>query len=286
MTLNQDLDQDIYNYYNQLKERNKPIEEKAEREVANFLPDEELIIVPYREEKGYIEKIHDKNENQIASMRTRVQDWIRTEEFANNHGLSNLPVYQTSSAQQRRTFFERNYLRFFTRDLEQTTNQGVQSWWESWTVDDEIDSIEEVSIREPFLLSEHNDSRQVNKLASKKEIEITSSKSKKKRKKFKIGTQPRIEQGAFLITMSSFIADGRVFLAANGRHEVTLRRRFKSIRARTLVNYYVFDKRLLASMDKKLNDQWSVRVSHDRRNMDTSTESQDDRIQLTYRIGF
>ncbi|MDA8792657.1 hypothetical protein N9N67_05395 [Bacteriovoracaceae bacterium] len=287
MILTKNLDQDIYNHYSQLKIKNKPVTEKADRQVANFLPDEELIIVPYREEKGYVEKIHDKNKNQIVSMRTRVQDWIRTEEFANNHGLTNLPVYQTSTAQQRRTYFERNYLRFFTRDLEQSTNQGLQNWWESWTIDDEIDSIEQVSSREPFLLSEHNNNGKINKLASRKEIELSSSsKSKKKRKKFRIGTQPRLEQGAFLITMSSFIADGRVFLAANGRHEITLRRRFKSIRTRTLVNYYVYDKRLLASADKKLNDRWSVRLSHDRRNMSTSTESQDDRIQLNYRIGF
>ena len=81
------------------------------RKPANFVPDDDMIIVPIVIERNFIEEFNDKHAEDFKEARRRLENWLAQEQYAIDYGLENTGVVQLPTPEQKRTFLERNYLR-------------------------------------------------------------------------------------------------------------------------------------------------------------------------------
>jgi hypothetical protein len=254
------------------------------RKPANT-PDEDMIIVPVQNvEISFVDKINDKNKKDITSAKQKVERWILNEEYGINHGLQNSGAYITTTPEQRRGFFERNYLRFYSKEVERGTNQTLQESWNEWNTDDEIDAINSNNEDEGYVVKASRSNSTIGRMAKEKK----ENDKKEKDKKIHFGVQPRIEIGSMRLTMDSYWFNSSAWIAANGQHEVNVERGFKKTKTKMMMNYYVFDQRILAAVDQKLNKNWSIRLSHEKLNAGEIVPGtdQDNRLQFRFYLGF
>ena len=67
-----------------------------------------------------------------------------------------------------------------------------------------------------------------------------------------------------MFNIDNFWLDIRYWMGVNGRQELNLEKKFKSIDTRIMAHYYMDQNRALAVIDKRLTRQWSLRFTHDR----------------------
>ena len=253
------------------------------RAPANFVPDDDLIVVPMVIEKNFIEEFNDKHEKEFRSARQKLQYWITQEEYAKNYGLENTGIVTLPTEEEKQKFLERNYLRFLSKDVEKSTNAGLKDTWESWNEDDEIDAINAVELHEKVLVKAEKDS-------GKKTLK-TSKSVKVGKDTFKFGFQPRVEIGMVKFTMKSKYFSARAWVGINGNQELKVERKFKSTNTSAFINYYIDESRLLAAVDQRLTDEWSLRYTHtkDAKDFDglqSAGEVENNILQLRYRLSF
>ena len=98
-------------------------EDRAAREPANFVPDDDLIVVPMVVEKSFVDKFNDRHEGKFKGARKKLEFWIAQEAYAEAYGLENTGFVRLPSESEKQRFLQRNYLRFISKDIEKTTKK-------------------------------------------------------------------------------------------------------------------------------------------------------------------
>lgn len=225
------------------------------RKPANFVPDDDVIVVPlYVEEKTFIDKVQEEKAQEFKETRRIVNTWILNEEYARNYGMEGRGIVPESTPEERQKFLNRNYLRFFTKRVENDAKSDLQDWWEDVSASDEIDAIDNQEKRSEYLVKA-NRSKTVEKLTKTETVKVG-------KEKFKFGFQPRVEMGSVKITAEGFGFQARAWIGVNGDQEVYLEKVFAPTRTRALANYYIDEKKMLAAIDQPITNNLSLRLTH------------------------
>ena len=253
------------------------------RKPANFVPDEDMIVVPLIVERDFIEEFHNAHKGNFTAAKKKIDYWRSQEQYAKDYGLEDAQWIHLPSADEKFRFFERNYMRFLKKDLERSTNKGVQDTVSSWTADDELDSIQAAEYQDKVIVHA--------KRKSGKKIIIKSKTVKVGKRTLKFDIQPRLEIGMIKIRLKAEYFELRAWLGANGDQEINLKTGIKSTGTRALVNYYVDDTRLLAAVDQTLKKNWSLRITHqkdftDINKFNDTIVSETNRIQVRFGATF
>lgn len=226
------------------------------RAPANFVPDDDLIVVPIVIEKSFIDRFNEKHENEFRGSKERLKYWISQEEYAEAYGLEGRGIVNTPSESDKERFLDRNILRFISKDIERSTNGEVKDIWEEWTADDEIDAIEAIENHEKVLVKAEGSKQPLQGLETTKTVNVG------KRSKIKFGFQPRVEIGMVRFTMKSDLFNMRAWVGINGNQELNIERKFKSTGTKAFVNYKIDETRLLMAVDQRFARHWGLRFTH------------------------
>lgn len=258
------------------------------RKPANYVPDDDMIIVPMVVEKNFIEEFNDKHEVRFKNARRRLDFWMSQEQYAQDYGLEGTGVVQLPTTAQKEQFFQRNYLRFIQRDVNRMNQETLDGIVQDWTTDDEIDSINANEQREDFIVkAKRNKGQKVYK--AKSSVKVAG-------KKFRFDFQPRIEMGMAKVRVDTPFFNIRAWIGVNGNQEVKISKRFKATKTNVFANYYIEQDRVLGVIDQPLMSNWSLRLTHDKRygqlgeiNFDSSNQirfSENNTFQLRFGMGF
>lgn len=224
------------------------------RKPANFVPDDDMIVVPMVIEKNIMQRFNEKHQERFYGARKQLELWLSQEQYAQDYGLEDAGFLRIPSPQEKQRFFERNYLRFISKDVERSTNRSIQDSWERWTADEEIDAIEAVEQHEKVLIY-------AKKKRGKEDKKIEKSVSVGK-DRLRFGFQPRLEIGMFKFTLQSNHFYARAWVGVNGNQEVNIERRIQLTNTKIMGNYYIDEEKLLVAIDQPLVKNWSLRFTH------------------------
>ena len=249
---------------------------------ANFVPDDDKILVPMVIERNFVDEFHEKHKNDFKDAKQKIRHWAAQEEYAEAYGFKGSGVVDLPTAEEKQKFFERNYLRFITKDVERSANKTAQDWYENWNTDDELAAIEAQEQQEVFLLKAKKEAGQDHDL--KKEVKVGKS-------KIRLDVQPRLEIGMVKIRFKSPYLNARAWIGINGNQELQMKRYFRATKTNAEINYFIEQKRVLASVDQRLAKHLSLRLTHDKieadgiRNLEGKT-FENNVIQLRFGMGF
>ncbi len=253
------------------------------RAPANFVPDDDMIVVPMLIERNFMDDFHEKHKSKMKSAKKKLQYWISQEQYAEDYGLEGTGIVNLPTNEQKEQFLQKHYLRFLSKDLEKATNGGIKNSWEEWTADDEIDAIEAIKLHEKVLVKARNNS-------GKPALKSTSS-VKVGKDNLKFGFQARPEIGMAKFTVKSKYFYARAWVGINGSQELNVERTIKATKTKLFTNYYVDETRLLAAADQPLSQHWKIRLTHskdfdDFEEITTSGVSENNILQLKFHMGF
>lgn len=253
------------------------------REPANFVPDDDLIVVPMVIEKSFIEKFHDKHENEFGAARKKLRFWLSQEQYAKDYGLEDSGFIPLPTEQEKQKFLERNYLRFLSKDIEKSSNGALQETVEEWTTDDEIDSIKMVEMHEKTLVkAKQNRGQKVLKHTQTVKVAGES---------IKFGFQPRVEMGMVKMTLKSKHFYARAWVGINGNQELMVEKKIKATNTTAFVNYFIDQSRVIAAVDQTITNHLKLRLTHSKTTegfseMNEANETENNIIQLRFSLGF
>jgi hypothetical protein len=254
------------------------------RKPANFVPDDDMIVVPLNIERSVYEDFNEKHKHKFAASKKRMDFWLSQEQYAIDYGLEDASFIYRPSQEEKINFFKRNYLRFISKDIQRSNQQTLRQTWQSWTADDEIDAIEQQEKSEKYIVkAQGNSSPKVNK--------SVEARIKVGKKKFKFRIQPRVEQGMVKITLDTDYIDVKAWLGANGNQEIKISQRFSKTGTNALLYYYIDQTRVLASVDQRLYRGLNLRVTHEKdiSNFDSffmAGEAENNTMQLRFSMAF
>jgi hypothetical protein len=256
---------------------------KCGRKPANFVPDDDIIVVPMVIERNFIEDFHHKHGGEFKSARKKLQHWITQEQYAQDYGLENTGIVTLPTVEQKENFLQRHYLRFLSKDIERSTNSSIKNTVESWSADDEIDSITAVEQHEKVIIKARR-SKGKSDLKHTKSVKVGEA-------KMKIGFQARPEIGMAKFTVKSKYFSARAWVGVNGNQELKVEKKFKSTGTKAFVNYYIDETRLLAAVDQRVARHWTMRLTHAKdtdtfENLTKVGVSENNILQLRFNMGF
>ena len=257
--------------------------DSAGRAPCNFVPDDDVIVVPMVIEKNFIDEFHDKHQAEFHSAKKTLRYWISQEQYAIDYGLENTGIVTLPTTEEKERFLQKHYLRFLSKDVEKSTNRGLENKWKEWTADDEIDAINSLELHEKVIVKAKNSKGQVD-LKATKSVQVGE-------KNWKFGFHPRVEIGMVKFTMESEYLKGRAWLGINGNQEIKLERKFVSTKSSAFMNYYVDEAKVLAAFDQRLTSHWIFRMTHSKdfdyeEDLDESTHPEDNVFQFRFNIRF
>ena len=256
---------------------------QVQRAPANFVPDDDAIIVPLIIEKNIMDSFHEKHEDEFKSARAKLEFWISQEQYAQDYGLEDTGIVKLPTIEEKERFLQRNYLRFLSRDVERSTNSSLKDTWEEWNTDDEIDAISAVELHNKVLIKSDKSSQ--NKPLNKtKSVKVGKN-------SFKFGFQLRPEIGMAKVNLKSKYFNARAWVGINGNQELNIERKFKATGTKFFVNYFIDQTRSLAVIDQKLVNNWSLRLTHDKdfedfSNINKTTVYENNIMQLRFSVRY
>jgi len=253
------------------------------RQPANFVPDDDLIVVPMVIEKNVLEKFNEKHQERFYGARKQLEYWLSQEQYAEDYGLEDSGFVILPTPEEKERFFRRNYLRFISKDVERSTNRNLQNTLERWTADDEIDAIEAVEQHEKVLIY-------AKKKRGKEDKKIVKS-VKVGEDKIKFGFQARPEIGMAKFTLESNYFYARAWVGINGNQELNIERTINMTNTKLMGNYFIDESRILVAVDQPIVRHWSFRFTHSKLGEGFSELSgvgieEDNITQIRFNMGF
>ncbi len=227
---------------------------EAGRAPANFIPDDDMIVVPMVVEKSFYDDFNEKHKEKFQQSRLRLEGWLLQEQYAQDYGLEDADFINLPTPEEKERFFNRNYLRFIQKDVEKANQETVQGIVDDWNADDEIDAIRNTELRNEYIVKA--------KRAKGQKVIEASETVKVGKSSFKIDFQPRLEQGMVMIKLKSDFIKVRAWLGVNGSQELFAEKRIAATNTRILANYYIDENRILAAVRQPLGNNWSMRLTH------------------------
>jgi hypothetical protein len=257
--------------------------EGIKRAPANFVPDDDMIIVPLVIERNFYDDFNEKHKAKFKQSREKLEGWIIQEQYAIDHGLEDAGFIQLPSASDKERFLRRNYLRFIQKDVERSNNETLQGLVNSWTADDEINAIRNTEQQGEFIVK-------AKKSQGQKVVKATKS-IKVGKSKFKFDIQPRLEQGMIIVRLKSKFVDVRAWLGVNGKQELLIKKKFKTVGTKLWANYFIDEKRTLAAASQRMGNYWSMRFTHEKYASDSilltdGAIAENNILSVNFRMGF
>lgn len=262
-----------------------PCSAQVMRAPANFVPDDDLIVVPIVIEESALEKFNIKHANKFRGARDTLRYWIAQEAYAEAYGLEGRGIVDAPTEREKRRFLQRNYLRFLSKDIERSTNAGVKNVLDRWTANDEIDALEAIEEQERVIIRAEGNSSTLKDLESSKTVKVG------KKSKIKFGFQPRLEIGMVKFTMKSKFVNIKAWVGVNGNQEVNIERKNKATGTKAFLNYKIDETRLLMAVDQKLGSYTRLRLTHQKEvegfsQITQQGQLEDNAIQLRFSKAF
>jgi hypothetical protein len=226
------------------------------RKPANFVPDDDMILVPMVVERSFIEEFNEKHKDEFREAKRKIEYWMTQEQYARDYGLENTGAFEQPTPEDKQQFFNRHYLRFLQKEVETSNQQTMTNWMNEWNTNDEIDAIRANEQRDDFIVKAKRDKGQ-KVYETKKEVKVGE-------KSFRFDIQPRIEMGMIRVTINTPLFDIRAWVGVNGNQEVKIERHIAATKTHAFVNYYIEQQRTLGVIDQPLLANWSLRLTHEK----------------------
>ena len=254
---------------------------------ASFIPDDQTIIKPSRA-RAHWENVYEEFQQDHAgifnSSRNQIRQWVLDQQYADEYGMHVLYPEQMQTQEIREQFFERNFLRFIQRDLNRVGQRDLRQWWEGTRAGEEISVVEESERQEQYIIlakakAESTDSAVVAELN-------TGNKAKESKKTFKFRFRPRLELGYARFSLESAYINIQGRVGVNGRTELRAQRHFATTGGNAQVDYFLEQRRMIASYDQPLNKNTRLRIAHDRTEIESGPAFEDNSLQVNYWLSF
>lgn len=227
----------------------RDIRTEITRKPANYVPDDDVIVVPIIYNDNIFTKMKEDNSSNIQRTRTQIREIQERREFETAWGLEDRGIFNYPTQEERIEFFQRTYLRYLSKQAERSVTQDVErsvrGAWRDWTARDEVETIEASKENSDFI-AENKESKIAKNLTVNKDIK-TSKKSK-----IKFSFQPRIEQGLVKMGLRNDYIDATAWVGVNNTQELRVEHSLKEIGFSALANYYVHKNELLLSLNQVL----------------------------------
>lgn len=223
--------------------------ETISRKPANFVPNDDVILVPLEYETHFLVRNIDPTKPNLALIKNQIEVWVTQEQFVREWGIESTGMYRPPTQDEKFRFFQRNFMRYVSRETREPLKQTVNEWWNQDDAETEVQRVKQVT--------EDTNSKKDKVIATK----VIAKKSETKKEEFKIKFKPRPLKGFFSLALRSsyFNADG--VLGINGRFDIRLSRNFASIGLDTMAYYDLQAKRTITSVSKRLSPTWDISLT-------------------------
>lgn len=220
------------------------------RKPANYVPDDDVIVVPVVYEDNIFVKMKEDESPQIKRTRNQIRAWLERQEFEQAWGLQDRGIYNYPDQDERIEFFQRTYLRYLSKRAERTVTEdvqeGIKESWRSWTARDEVDAIKANQESSDFI-ADNKDSKIARKLTVKKTVKTA------KKQKLKFSLQPRIEQGLVKMKAENDFVKVSAWVGVNNTQELRVEHNNPDWGFNAMTNYYIHRNELLVSLNQKIH---------------------------------
>lgn len=223
---------------------------EASRAPANFTPSDDLGFIPLVQEIELKadERLKDDRSGTLKGMKDRLDSWENTREYAETWNLESTGMFYLADEGDRKSLVEKGALRYLDRRLSGEIKSAKRG-----------SAMASVRTLEQTL---------------KPDTSVAVSDNVKIR-----FTGRLIQRYAKIIVKNPYVkAEGTISM--DGNIDLKLSKDFESIDVVTAVNYDVDAGRYVASVDKKITDRWSARVSSEQED----SEIPFDRDLTTYQV--
>lgn len=246
--------------------------ESINRKPANFIPNDDVILVPLEYETHFMVRHIDPTKPNLALIKNQIETWVTQEQYVREWGIESTGLYRPPTQEEKLNFFQRNFLRYVSKETREPLKQTVNEWWNQDDAETEVQRVKQVT--------EDTNSKKDKVIATK----IINKKSEAKAEEFKIKFKPRPLKGFFSLALRSsyFNADG--VLGVNGRFDIRLWRTFSSIGVDTMAYYDLQAQRTITSITKRLTPTVDISLTSTFTPIETIKE--DHRLRIGYNKAF
>jgi len=227
------------------------------RHPSNFVPADDIEPTPYFENKLWVEKAFvADNEGVLNGMKSQIQSWQDTEEYAKNWNVYSTGLYNTPESESRKKMLSSGFLKYADKRLA-----------------GEMKDAEEGSTMATM-------SKAHQALRPQANVGVSQNVKIKFRAKALQGEGKVIVENPWLEYETKY----KVF---NNNLSTSAGKSFKTIGFRASADYQVTDKNWAANFDQKLTEKWSTRLTSAQTNKEMAFSSESNRIiQLLFSQGW
>lgn len=245
------------------------------RSPANFVPDDDVIVVPLEYESHFINRHMDMKNQRLRTIKSTLDNWARKREYVEEWGLQGTGIYNPPTQEQMFNFFHRNFFRYVGRRVNEPLKRGINEWWDGSQeeTDAEISAIQQTTQS----VNKKDKSGTIFKKVSKKKVI-------KETKYFKLKTRVRPLRGFISLSGRTPWVNIDAIVGANGRMEVKAERYFVGSRIYTMINHDVLANRTIGLITMPFTKTISGSITHTL--TPTQSTNEDTRFTLGYRKSF
>jgi hypothetical protein len=243
------------------------------RKPANFMPDDDLIMVPIQYESPFLARVIDPNNQQMKELKLQLNYWTEQQLHVEDWGLESTNMIALPSSDEKLRYFQRTFFRYAGREARDPVQQEVRSIWYEWTADQEVQAIKNND--------QDIDAKSSTEIGRKLSKQKVISENSKMRFRFK----PQPFKGFASISMTSGYFNANAVMGINGRFEFKIDRRFESVGLYAMANINLSDDIKIAYIEKQLTDKISLGLSHTISETNAAV-TEDNRLTLRYYTAF
>ncbi len=246
---------------------------------ASYIPDDDVIVKPIDNELSFYQQyVASDNSQDVAISRNQIKIWNDNQQFADQYGLDSTLTgssYFVPTPEQKFEYFQDRYMRYLRNKGEQPLKDAPKNWYEDYRASNEVDTIDHMEEQFKKNNGTAKSGKDLPEMFQTKKISLW--------KKTNFIFQPRVDQGLVVVGIKGPIAYARAWIGVNGRTEINVQKTIDSIGSRFMVNYYVETGRYFTSIDQRLVNNFSARVTS-QKNPDVAPGAveQDNTVMLLY----
>ena len=249
------------------------------RRPASYVPDDDVIVRPVENELSFYQQyVASDNSQDVVVSRNQIKEWSDNQQFAEQYGLDSTLTgssFFVPTPDQKFEYFKDRYMRYLRNKGEQPLKDAPKHWYEDYRASNEVDTIDQMEER----FKKNNGLGR-----SEQELpEILQTKKVSLWKKTNFIFQPRVDQGLVVVGIKGPIVYVRAWVGVNGKTEINIQKSVDSIGLRFMANYYADTGRYFTSLDQRIANNISARLTGQRNpNKTPGAIEQDNTLMLIY----
>lgn len=249
------------------------------RKPASYVPDDDVIVKPVDNELSFYQQyVASDNSQEVTVSRNQIKIWNDNQQFADQYGMDSTLAgssFFVPTPDQKFEYFKDRYMRYLRNRGEQPLKDAPKNWYEDYRASNEVDTIDQMEER----FKKNNGTGRTEKDLP----EVLQTKKISLWKKTNFIFQPRVDQGLVVVGIKGPIAYARAWVGVNGKTEINIQKSVDSVGFRFMVNYYADTGRYFTSVDQRIYNNLSARVTS-QKNPDAAPGAvkQDNTVMLLY----